>query len=138
MLGFNNLQERLLHHLLHRIRNGEFTERALALKSGISQPHMHNILKGVRSLNSGIGDQLIAKLGITVVDLLESDELRRALYVRARDSEHSLEITVLKDRLGPGLPWPEQLSQFERVKVPVRSLSCIQRPVVARLSEDPA
>jgi hypothetical protein len=138
MFGFNSLQGRLLQHLLHRIRNGEFTERALALKSGISQPHMHNVLKGVRALNPGIGDQLLAGLGITIVDLLETGELRRALYFRTRGSEHSLEVPVLKDRLGPGLPWPEQLSQFERVQVPVRSLSRIERPVVARLSEDPA
>ena len=138
MLGFDNLQERLLHHLLHRIRNGEFTERGLAHRSGISQPHMHNILKGVRSLNAGISDQVLARLGISIVDLLDADELRRALYVRAREGEHSVEIPVLKERLGPGLPWPEQVSPFERVKVPVRNLSRIQHPVVARLSEDPA
>lgn len=138
MLGFDNLQQRLLSVLLHRVRNGEFTERALASRAGISQPHLHNMLKGARSLNSGAGDRVLASLGLSVIDLLDAAELRRGLFLRARSIEDSLEVPVLRDRMGPGMPCPEEPSPFERVKVPMRALSRIPHPVVARACEDPA
>ncbi len=118
MIGFDNLRTRLIEQLRHRIRNGEVTERALARKTGISQPHLHNLLKGVRALNAGRSDQLLTKLGLTALDLFEGEELRRALSLRARQGEVLLEVPVLEDRLGPGLPWPDRLSPFERVEVP--------------------
>ena len=137
MIGFDVLRHRLLDHLRHRIRNGENTERGLALKAGISQPHLHHLLKGVRRLNADTGDQLMQNLGISVLDLLDAGELRGALFLRSRRAELAIEIPVLKDRLGPGLPWPDQIGLFEKVQVPVRSVARLRQPVVARLVDDP-
>jgi hypothetical protein len=138
MIGLEALRDRLIVQIRRRIQNGEATERSLALRAEISQPHLHNMLKGVRSLNPAMGDQLLVKLGLSVLDLFDSDELRRALFLRARENEPSVEVPVLQDRLGPGLPWPNQFSPFELVKVPLRISSHIPQPRVARLADDPA
>ena len=137
MIGFDTIRERLLTHVRHRIQNGEATERGLARRAGIYQPHLHNLLKGIRSLNARTSDQLLAKLGLSVPDLLENDELRRAVFTRAREAELSMEVPVLYQRLGPGLPWPDQLSAFERIRIPLRIVGRMRQAVVARLSEDP-
>lgn len=138
MIGFETIRERLIGYLRESIQNGAATERALALRAGISQPHLHNMLKGVRSLNPGMADQLMVKLGLSVLDLVESDELRRVLYCRARDGEPAVEVPVLRDRLGPGLRWPDRSSPFELVRVPVRVTAHVPHPLVVRLADDPA
>ena len=57
------------------VQNGELTERGLARMIGISQPHMHHILKGARGLSVETADRILAKLKISVLDLLEGDLL---------------------------------------------------------------
>ena len=57
-----------------KIRNGEFSERGLALLLGISQPHLHNVLKGERKLHAQLADILLAKFAISVTDLLLPEE----------------------------------------------------------------
>lgn len=138
MIGFETLRSRLIEKIRLQIRNGDMTERALARRAGISQPHMHNLLKGVRALTPGSCDELLAKLGMSVFDLIDGDELRRALFLVVRKTELTIEVPVLLDRLGPGLPWPDRVSPFERVAVPYVGVSSIPNPVVARLAEDPA
>jgi plasmid maintenance system antidote protein VapI len=50
-LTFQDAQQRLLAYVRDRIHNGELTERGFARMIGISQPHVHNVLKGVRNLS---------------------------------------------------------------------------------------
>jgi plasmid maintenance system antidote protein VapI len=52
------------------MNNGEFTERGLAKKARISQPHLHHILKGKRALRPEVADRLLAELQISILDLL--------------------------------------------------------------------
>ncbi len=99
---------------------------------------MHNMLKGARSLNPDASDEIMTQLGITVLDLIESDELRRALYLRAKATVPAVEVPVLRSRLGPGLSWSDELSQFERVSIPCLAVAHVKQPVVARLSDDRA
>lgn len=120
IISFEMLQTRLLDHLRSRIRNGEITERGLAKKTGVSQPHVHNLLKGVRSLTPQFADQLMNGLGLGILDLMEPDELRGGLFQRSKEQEITLEVPVLRDRLGPGLPWPTEPSRFESIHVPLR------------------
>jgi hypothetical protein len=136
MTGFASLRERLLDEIRRRVHNGEGTERGLARASGISQPHMHNLLKGIRGLNTATSDQLLTRLGINITDLLKADELRRALYLRVMEEQTAVEIPVLKTRLGPGLPFTGEPSEFERVRVPLSYVAAAGNPVVARLSDD--
>jgi len=72
---FALLQHRLIALVRGRLQNGEFTERRLARLTGVSQPHMHNILKGVRVLSPGLADEILRQLNITLVDLLYPAEL---------------------------------------------------------------
>jgi transcriptional regulator with XRE-family HTH domain len=58
-----------------RVRRGDVTERGLARLTGISQPHLHNILKGVRVLSPHMADLILRQLHINLLDLLEADEL---------------------------------------------------------------
>jgi hypothetical protein len=72
---FELLQLRLVAHVQGRVQRGELTERGLARRTGISQPHLHNVLKGVRVLSPQMGDVLLHHLRITLLDLLNADEL---------------------------------------------------------------
>jgi hypothetical protein len=68
------LRTRVVGRLNERIRNGELTERGLARMTGVSQPHMHNVLKGTRALSPEMADQILERLGMTVLDLFDSDD----------------------------------------------------------------
>ena len=56
-----------------RVRNGEVTERGLALRAGISQPYLYNVLKGARQMTTDLADRLLRELDLTVADLLPHD-----------------------------------------------------------------
>ena len=63
------LLEAIRRETVYRIHNGETTERRLAKMIGISQPQMHNVLKGSRTLKPEIADLLIAQLCIPAASL---------------------------------------------------------------------
>lgn len=52
------------------VRNGEVTERGLALRAGVSQSHLHNVLKGARQMSPDLADKLLRELNLSVTDLL--------------------------------------------------------------------
>lgn len=66
---FETLQGRLLNSVRWRVQNGELTERRLAGLIGVSQPHMHNILKGARTLSPEKADRILRTLEMSVLDL---------------------------------------------------------------------
>jgi plasmid maintenance system antidote protein VapI len=74
-MNFSEIQERLTEHLRERIRSGEVTERGLARITNISQPHIHNVLKGKRVLSPEMADQVLQRLRLDLVDLLEPAEM---------------------------------------------------------------
>jgi plasmid maintenance system antidote protein VapI len=65
------LLDRLRDRLRQVIRNGQLTERGLARRSGLSQAHVHNMLKGVRAMTPAAADRILRCLGWTVGDLLD-------------------------------------------------------------------
>jgi len=73
-ISFHLLQLRVIAHVQERVRRGDVTERGLARLTGISQPHLHNILKGVRVLSPHMADLILRQLHINLLDLLEPDE----------------------------------------------------------------
>jgi plasmid maintenance system antidote protein VapI len=79
---FGDLQIRLIQLVNGRIHNGDFTERGLARILGISQPQIHNVLKGARKLNPELADRLLEKLGINITDLLMNPELTDQVVLR--------------------------------------------------------
>jgi transcriptional regulator with XRE-family HTH domain len=72
---FERLQLNLIQHLRARVHNGEVTERSLARITGISQPHLHNVLKGKRLLSIQKLDRVLSYLELDLLDLIQ--ELNR-------------------------------------------------------------
>jgi plasmid maintenance system antidote protein VapI len=66
---FTELLDLLRVDLNRRIRNGEFTERNLGRKIGLSQTHIHNVLKGARAFSPDIADRILKEMHLTVQDL---------------------------------------------------------------------
>jgi hypothetical protein len=77
-MTFYELQQRLLEELRQRVRSGAATERGLARTSGISQPHLHNVLKGKRLLSMDKADELLRHLQIDILQLIHPEELRES------------------------------------------------------------
>jgi transcriptional regulator with XRE-family HTH domain len=78
-MDFHELERRLLEHLRHRVRSGELTERSLARITGVSQPHIHNVLKGKRTLSSDTADVILHILRLDLLDLIEPEELAQKM-----------------------------------------------------------
>jgi plasmid maintenance system antidote protein VapI len=57
------------------VRSGEATERGLARLTGVSQPHMHNVLNGKRLLSLEMADQVVGQLHLDLLDFIEPGEL---------------------------------------------------------------
>lgn len=84
---FTGLMERLLQELNRRVRGGELTERGLARLLGASQPHIHNLLKGVRGMSPALADHILERLDIPLEALLTPREIARMSEPRdERDS----------------------------------------------------
>jgi len=74
-VNFRELQRRLITHLRALVRSGDSTERGLARITGVSQPHMHNVLKGKRLLSLEMADQVLVQLQLDLLDFIEPGEL---------------------------------------------------------------
>ena len=81
-MTFHDLQQRLLDELRQRVHSGAVTERSLARLSGISQPHLHNVLKGKRILSVERADEVLRRLQIDVLHLIDTEELRESIRRR--------------------------------------------------------
>jgi transcriptional regulator with XRE-family HTH domain len=69
-MTFYDLRQHLLENLRCRVHSGEATERGLAKRTGVSQPHLHNVLKGKRILSYEKADEILARLDLNVLDLI--------------------------------------------------------------------
>ena len=74
-MDFRELERRFIEHLKQRIRSGELTERKLARLTGISQPHVHNVLNGKRSFSMAMADTILLVLRVDLLDLIEPGEV---------------------------------------------------------------
>jgi transcriptional regulator with XRE-family HTH domain len=74
-MTFEKLQTRLVTSLRERVRSGETTERRVARMTGISQPHIHNVLKGKKLLSITMADEILRGLGLDLLDLIEPAEM---------------------------------------------------------------
>lgn len=64
------LHQKLLEEARQRVRSGRVSERALAKMCGLSQPHLHNVLKNIRSLSTSSAERLMRALETSVPELL--------------------------------------------------------------------
>jgi hypothetical protein len=72
---------------------------------GISQPQMHNVRKGVRRLSVSLGDCILAKFGISILDLLEEGEVMEALDERSPNWRERAMRKPAKQADDPRAPW---------------------------------
>jgi transcriptional regulator with XRE-family HTH domain len=135
-LTFQDAQLKLLAYVRDRIQNGEWTERGFARRIGISQPHVHNVLKGVRNLSPEILESILKYFHMSLLDLATVDELEANLKER-RAPEHFAEVASLEAAIGPGMPWPAAINWRHRFPLPFRSQTSPAGLVMARLVADP-
>jgi plasmid maintenance system antidote protein VapI len=69
----------LRDHLRLRIRNGLITERGLARKTGLSQSHIHNVLKGARILTPEVADQILRHMKLSILELVADERAQLSL-----------------------------------------------------------
>jgi len=69
-MSFEGLRSLLIHHVNRSVQAGEITERGLSRRVGISQPHIHNVLKGKRVLSWESADALLDALNLNLLDLI--------------------------------------------------------------------
>jgi hypothetical protein len=126
---FGALHSRLVAALQERVHSGELTERGLARRTGISQPHIHHVLKEVRTLSPRSADRILSELGLNLLDLLQPKELEARLGFRA--------VPVLTGFLGPGHAFAETASLTEKYPFPASELKGVENAAVSRLAPDP-
>ena len=134
-VDFRLLQMRLVSHVRARVRNGELSERGLARITGISQPHIHNVLKGTRLLSPDMADQLLQRLQINLVDLLTTADAAPPRQEH-KDSCDCRMVAMLDGWIGREHPYP-QAAGSERYPFPTAALEPLWSPVAARLAPDP-
>lgn len=76
-MRFSLLIDRLRAELDYRIRSGEWTERGMARHLGVSQPHIHNVLKGIRTMSPDMADHVLGQLRIPMAALFSVEELEQ-------------------------------------------------------------
>jgi hypothetical protein len=133
-MDFRLLQTRLVEHLRERVRSGELTERSLARITGVSQPHIHNVLKGIRLLSPAMADHVLQHLHLHVLDLVQPAELAAR---RPPDAGGIGHFPVLAGLLGPGYPFPAAENPAERFPAMPHLVRRVENPAVVRLGEDP-
>ena len=77
MVRFAEFHTRMIAWLRDKVRSGELTERGLARMTGISQPHIHNVLKGKKLFSVEVSDTILRELDLDLLDLLDPAELKR-------------------------------------------------------------
>lgn len=136
-MTYQDAQLRLLAYVRSQIRNGELTERGFARLIGISQPHVHNVLKGARNLSPNIFDLTLKYFHLSLLDLVPSEELDRhlrSLHTLARAAE----VPFLDRPVGPGMPWPVSLNPRKSFPLPSTSTCAPANLVMASLIADPS
>src|SRR5579863_9093511 len=135
-LTFQDAQLRLLTYVRDRIHNGDLTERGFARLIGMSQPHVHNVLKGVKNLSIEVSDSILNVFHISILDLASLEDLETNLKSR-KTLEPTFEVPFLETPIGPGIPWQPKIDQHRRFPTPLPTGTILPGLVMARLAPDP-
>ena len=135
-MTFHEAQLKLLAYVVDRIHNGELTERGFARRIGISQPHVHNVLKGARNLSPEIFDSILKYFHMSLLDLASIEEIEANLKKRAQQPA-APEIPFLDRPIGPGMPWPAGINWRRSFPPPFPSWTFSIGFVMAELTPDP-
>jgi hypothetical protein len=132
------LQSRLLEQLRDMVRNGQYSERSLAQATGLSQPHVHNVLKGARPLTLEVSDQILMRLRLSVLDLCAPEELLEAERRRRAAARRWVTVTLLARPLGGSSRRRDLLRPgTEQMRIPRSWLQGLASPFAVRANADP-
>jgi transcriptional regulator with XRE-family HTH domain len=131
---FQLMHSRLVENLRERIRRGEISERALARQAGVSQPHLHNVLKGLRILSSEMADQAVERLHIPLRELLPEDEPG---FEGGWNALHFTTVPLLDGSIGPDQPFPSLDRDCGSIPFLRADVAWAIGPVAVRLAADP-
>ncbi len=126
-MSFAFLVEMVRQSARESVRKGEVTERSLARLSGMSQSHMHNVLKGIRSLKVEKADRLLSAMKLQLRDLI--DELPSTVV--AIES-----VPIMLDILGARTTEFHPHRVRGHVAVPAHIARAAGCPVAALIGED--
>src|SRR5260370_34715554 len=132
---FRDAQERLLAQVRTRMGNGELTERALARRLGISQPHINNVLRGRRNLSPELADLILKFLHYSLIDLHHDVEVQTRVTETAAAANYVM-VEVLKHRIGPGQNWSVLRDDESRYYAPCALGGVPEYSVIGRLARD--
>ena len=98
------------------------SQRQLARLTGFTQPHIHNVLKGARAMNSDLADAALECLNLSVSDLI------------AEGSPSAWQQALLwQGEIGVGSPFPGPRLGSGFLSFPVQFLSRFTDPVLLRV-----
>jgi hypothetical protein len=138
-LNIAELCRRILATARLRVHSGAVSERSLARRAGISQPHLHNALKGIRVLSPDAADRLMRALEVTVPQILWAGQagagVAAGVVAGVVAGDDFIPVPLLRDRIGPGTA-----ASFEALRgyVPLTAamVSGLTDPLAAYLAAD--
>ncbi|MCL6544817.1 MAG: helix-turn-helix domain-containing protein [Bryobacteraceae bacterium] len=130
----SELATALTERLRSRVANGEISERRLARLTQLSQPHIHNVLKGKKALSLQACDRIMVRLGMTVYDLVSFPD---GVCAGCPQRKSTVEVPLLQGSLGPGLPLPRVPDPLQSFPFRASFIATLEGAAVVRLAEDP-
>ncbi len=125
---FYQLFDALLKHVRDRISRGELSERSLARLMGYSQPHVHNVLAGVRHMNARFADDLLGGLGLSLEDLKSSSGGRGVLS--------HVPVPLCSGEISPNREYPSEKSVATSILAPANALPAPAHCLAFRVGAD--
>jgi hypothetical protein len=121
------MQQTLIELARERVHSGEFSERRLAHLCGLSQCHMHNVLRGLRLLSNESADALMRVLELEIPDLVARISAQKSTAISI--------VPMMRAKLGPGADAdPSSLRGY--LPVPAALVMGTVSPVAAVLAPD--
>ena len=69
-MTFQSLHDQLIREIRRRVDAGDTSVSSLARRAGISQPHLHLVLKGKRGFSWDFADRAALVIGLRIEDLV--------------------------------------------------------------------
>jgi hypothetical protein len=111
------------------------SECGLARITGISQPHIHNVLKGSRLLSMDLADQMLRRLRMDLRDLLIREETGVEGERQPADAGQCRMVSLLEGWIGREYPFPKTVSQ-DRYPFAGAAIHRLEDPVAAKMAPD--
>ena len=126
-MTFRDLEGRLLALVQQKLRGGEISQRQLARLTGFTQPHIHNVLNGLRTVRRELADALLECLELSVCDLVDNATPDCGIFGR---------VPVSRGLVGPNNALPERAGEGRHVMFPAAFLARLGRPLLLRLAAE--